>query len=280
MNYTPNPGQTPTRIIAENKVRTARANLIVVIAFTVLNILMAAFQAEYYLLFSAQMPLFFVGIGIGTENTTALIVCTVLAILSVVPYFLCWLFSKKHYGWMIGALCYFAVDCLFLLLFFDISLIVDILFHAWIVYYLIIGIKYGRILHEQKEESFEAAPVYEGVATEATEIAVEHTPAAEEAPAGGNSLPVRPASVPEGTKVKVYVEAEHNGHKISYRRVGKNTEELVIDETVYAELPRQRGMAYGMTAALDGVEYAVGTNGNVNQIFADGKLLKFTARFF
>ncbi len=281
--------QDPTLIIAENKVRIARANLLLVIGITLLNVLMAAFKSETYLLFSAQFPLFLVYVGLGFENATALIVSSVMAVVAIIPYFLCWLFSKKHYGWMIGALCYFALDCLFLLLLFDFTMIVDLLFHAWIVYYLIIGIKYGHMLKEYENKPHESAPVYEGVATEAASTPLEgsapategdYTPSQEEAPANGSTPALRSADLPEGTKVKLYVEAEHNGHKIAYRRVGKSTEELVIDDTVYAEFPRQRGVAYGMTATLDGVEYAVGTNGNVNQIFADGKLLKFTARFF
>ena len=53
---------------------------------------------------------------------------------------MCWLFSKKRRGWLIVALVLFSLDTAFLLLNFDISVIVDILFHGYIIYSLVTGV--------------------------------------------------------------------------------------------------------------------------------------------
>ena len=50
---------------------------------------------------------------------------------------------------MIAALVYFAFDCIFLLLNFSVDFIVDIIFHILVMYYLIIGVKYGKLLKKK-----------------------------------------------------------------------------------------------------------------------------------
>ena len=53
---------------------------------------------------------------------------------------------------MIGALVYFSLDSLLLLLFFDVSFILDIVFHVWVLYYLIIGVISGIKLQNMPPE--------------------------------------------------------------------------------------------------------------------------------
>lgn len=65
----------------------------------------------------------------------------------------CWLLSKKHYGWMIASLVLFSVDTL--MLFIDFisvfatpelipTYIVNLLFHAYVIYSLVMAVIYGK----------------------------------------------------------------------------------------------------------------------------------------
>ena len=79
-----------------------------------------------------------------------------IGIALLVPCLLCWLFSKKKMGWMIAALVYFVFDTAFLLLFAlllgMLTSIIDIVFHAWIIYYMIVGVKAGIALKTLPED--------------------------------------------------------------------------------------------------------------------------------
>lgn len=148
----PNNGISP-RAAAEAKFNGARMNLIIITLFTVLNIFMIIFGTDMIMLFSASVPYYTAGFGkifAAELGIPALYYVSIaMAFLLCLPYFLCWIFSKKHFGWMITALICFAVDSLVLmgfvmLGFVDIrSMLLDIVFHAWVMYYLILGVKNG-----------------------------------------------------------------------------------------------------------------------------------------
>lgn len=133
---------------AMSKYTAARSNLLAVTAFTAINIILAVVNANLYMLFSAEVPYVFAitGISLYAEGYSigVLIGFVIVSLILTVPYLLCWYFSKKNYGWMIAALVYFSIDCVLTLAFFDLSMIIDALFHAWVLYYLIIGVKYGK----------------------------------------------------------------------------------------------------------------------------------------
>ena len=75
-------------------------------------------------------------------------VCFAIAVITVILYVLCWYMSKKRYGWMIVALVMFILDTLAMAGMYlglgEISGILDVVIHAWVLYYLIIGVKYGK----------------------------------------------------------------------------------------------------------------------------------------
>jgi hypothetical protein len=137
-----------------NNYLNARANIMVMIVFTVINIFLL-FVGNTYFLFSAFIPYFMADLGFllsgrypadfyGEDalilGDSALIVCLVIAAIFLVMYLLAWIFSKKHVGWMIFALVFFGLDTLFLLVGMTPELIIDLVFHAWIIVILSIGI--------------------------------------------------------------------------------------------------------------------------------------------
>ena len=171
-NATETKGQ---REICQQKYNTARINLLLMIGFTVLNVVLAFTGSDTMMLFSAIVP--YVAAGFATVPVFEPIIVPLIAIavISIAAYLVCWIFSKKHYGFMIAALCMFAIDIVAVLFIYmdDFSDgIIDIVFHAWILYYLIIGVINGVKLKKLPEET-EGEPI--PVATLNGE-AIENTP--------------------------------------------------------------------------------------------------------
>lgn len=90
-------------------------------------------------------------------SDTMLIVGVVAAVIILAVYFICWLASKKHPSAMVVAAVFFGIDCVVLLMSFSVDYIVDILFHAWVMYYLIAAIVASSKLKKLPPE--EEAPI-------------------------------------------------------------------------------------------------------------------------
>ena len=132
---------SPGYIVSQYK--AARANLLLALAFTLVNIVLLFAGTDSYFLFSATIP-YVLAINYVSIGAIAVIA----ALLILVVYLLCYLFSKKSYGWMIAALVLFSLDTVFLLYFAFIStafaeFIIDIAFHVFGLVYLIQGVRYG-----------------------------------------------------------------------------------------------------------------------------------------
>ena len=143
-----------------NKYMGARYNLLLVVIFTLINIVLRLAQSNTYFLFSATIPYFLADLGMvlcgkypaeyyaGMEdmvilNNSFLVVMLVIAAVILLLYLLSWIFSKKpRVGWMIFALVFFALDTLAMLWLMGISadMIIDIAFHVWVLVSLTNGI--------------------------------------------------------------------------------------------------------------------------------------------
>ncbi len=137
------------------KYKAARSNLLAVVAFSVINLLLMVLKADVYFLFSATVPLFVAAVGaaLTAELSTPVpyIASAILALAIIGIYLVCYFQSKKKRGWLVAALVLFSLDCVFLLLTFSADSIIDILFHAWMMYYLIVGVKNARQALEEPE---------------------------------------------------------------------------------------------------------------------------------
>lgn len=163
----------------ENKYLSSRNNLLLVVIFTLVNVIIAITGGDTYFLFSASIPYYialFVAIWCGkmpeyyyegsglTEAdflpNSVLIVGAIIAVLILAIYLLFWVMSKKKVGWLIAALVFFALDSIFMLVIFGISadMIIDALFHIWVIVYLAIGINAHSKLKKLPIE-VEAEPV-------------------------------------------------------------------------------------------------------------------------
>ena len=161
INKTPQP-MKGTREYYEKNYNVCRANLLAVIAFTVVSVI-TLFLNDSYFLFShyAAVELLTLGImllgGKWTEWEDAAdwaemgqdavnfsgAIALAVGIVILVALGICWLFSKKSRIPMIVAAVIMAIDTVYVILMID---IVNILFHAWIMYYLISAIRdWGKL---------------------------------------------------------------------------------------------------------------------------------------
>ena len=154
--------QMTARGALEYRYNTARNQLLLVVAFTAINLIMQLMGTDMYFLFSAYVPLFLTTMGmlvcgkypeevyVGELADMEILPPAVLTVLAVIAflifaaYLLFWFMAKKQkVAWMIVALVFFALDTLLMLATTGISfdMLFDILFHAWVIYYLITGIR-------------------------------------------------------------------------------------------------------------------------------------------
>ena len=201
----------------QNKYNICRANLLLVVIFSVVNMVLPAVGSQSYFLFSAFVPFFLAYVGADATgmfpdefyatyyapgefepaDISVLIVMLAIALVIVALYFLCWIMSKKHgIGWIITALVLFGLDTvmMFLIQGFAVDSIIDILFHAWVIYYLIVGIVSYLKLKNLPEEDPIAAEWEVQPATETAETAPIET---EIDPETTESAPVEEAADPQ-----------------------------------------------------------------------------------
>ena len=212
------PAAVPTtpRQVTQMKYNRSRGNLLLVILFTVLNLFTVTFGDTYFL-FSANLPMLFpavaaelaadteylAGMGMTPEDgMIVIIVGLVIGLIMTVPYLLCWIFSKKRPGWMVASLVFFSIDCLVLIGLYDLTAVIfDLLIHAWVMFYLITGVRNGFKLKKMPED--EPLPSFQDITAEeaAVEVPVEaceEIPAAVEIPVEENvEIPEEPVSKEE-----------------------------------------------------------------------------------
>ena len=152
------------RALLEQKYSSSRYNLLLVVIFTLINVIIALTGGDTYFLFSASIPYYialFVAIWCGkmpayyyegsgiTEADflpdSVLIVGAIIAIVILAIYLLFWIMSKKKVGWLIASIVFFALDAIFMFAIFGISadMIIDAVFHVWVVISLAIAVFIG-----------------------------------------------------------------------------------------------------------------------------------------
>lgn len=279
------------RETCEQRYKNARMNLLIVVAFTAINILLLITNTDTYFLFSAFIPYFITTLGMlvcgrfpdeyytgdfaGMEfvDDSVFFILLIISIAIILVYLLAWFMSSKNRsGWLVFMLVLFIFDTLGMLVINGISLqsIIDILFHIWVIYYLIAGIKACNRL---KSIPVEEKPQNENIIEEnEDEIYIEENN--EEIP---NTPILRKAEL--DVKYKVLIETKYLNYDICYRRV-KHTNELVINGNVYDEIKGVLEFAHILQAHIDGHHIAVGFTGNHSVIYIDEKLIAKKLRLF
>lgn len=130
-----------------------RGNLLMAVVFTVINLAMLLADSTSYFLFSIAVPYW--GTLLGDVFGYADLMLAVALVLLVV-YTLCFFLSKKHLWAMVVALVLFILDSVALIGFTVLlelysDMILDILMHIWVLYYLVQGIRYSGKLKSMGE---------------------------------------------------------------------------------------------------------------------------------
>lgn len=138
----------------------SRNNLILVVAFTLVNMVLLITGSSSYFFFSASIPYYLTFFGLLQTGklpaeyyyewtdfepvaTTFLTIMIVASLIITAVYAICWILSKKRgFGWLIFALVSFVIDTIFMFVFvgFSADMIIDVLFHLWVILSLSSGI--------------------------------------------------------------------------------------------------------------------------------------------
>ena len=126
------------------KYNNSRQSILLLFIFSVINIFSISTLGTYFL-FSAYLPQVLISLAYLDPSLTPVMV--ILSILYILPYLLCYIFSKKKAGWMIAALVLFSVDSLFFLIDLpaylaagEVSFLIDLFFRIYVLASLIIGV--------------------------------------------------------------------------------------------------------------------------------------------
>lgn len=155
----------------QEKIGAGRHSLLLIMVFTVVNLVMVLLDSGTYFLFSASVPYYltlyckgmdnyFVD-GAWSENGPYTMLALAVSAVILLLFLLCWLLSKKRTGWLIPAAVLFVVDTLALLwctlnlVYNPADNIVDFLIHFWAIWELLRAIRCGGRL---KKLSRQRAP--------------------------------------------------------------------------------------------------------------------------
>ncbi len=265
----------------ERKYNASRANLLLVVIATAINMFLIVSGSDTYFLFSAFIPYFLTTIGMVRcgllppeyyeypmedyifYDKSLFVALLIFAIILTSLYLLAWFMSKKNrVGWLIFALVFFGLDTVGMLIFNGIAAdgIIDIVFHAWVIYYLVMGI----IAHRKLKYMPEEAPVtgFEAVSAETAEA-----PEAAAEPAQNSSV-LRTAD--KDVKHKILLQKRMFNMDICYRRV-KRVNELVINGNVYDEYEALAEQPHTLEARVDGHYIVAAYTGTHSVISVDGQ---------
>lgn len=163
----------------ERRYKSSLSSLLLITVFSGVNLVLLLTNSDRYFLFSAYIPyllgdyaMFFGGKypeeyyadipDMEFFGTEIFAVFVAVAVLFVLFYLVCYLFARKKKAiWLIFALALFAVDTIimFVVVGFSTSMIMDIIFHAWAIGSLALGIyAYVKLKKLPDEEDF--PPLY------------------------------------------------------------------------------------------------------------------------
>lgn len=165
--------QLSQRQMLENTIKNSRHNILLVLVFSLINILLLVSNGNTYFLFSAYVPYMLVDYGmyfggmypveyygeyyseipfLGREFFAVMLA---IAVAVLILYVLCWVFAKKKpAGWIIFALVLFVIDTALLIFMagIHVDLVMDYLFHAWVILSFVRGIIAVKKLKDLPED--------------------------------------------------------------------------------------------------------------------------------
>jgi len=249
------------------KFKRARSNLLLAVAFTAANLLLTAFGSDAYLLFSAIVPQFIFEIGRSLaeqlQNSAFMIGGLLIAFFVVALYFVCWIFAKRLRAFILVALIFFSIDSLVFVLLaliteFKASYALDIVFHGWVLFYLISGVMAWSKLRGVSADDFNAA--LQGISAAATGMRSRNASFTDQTATTvmqqdeDNSV-TRSRTIlrMDEKKGRVLIAANYEGLQISMKRTYGLTE-LIVNGNVYDEVKGTVETEYSLTANVQNIK--------------------------
>ena len=281
-------GQITPRRNCERQYLSARANLLLVIIATAVNLLLLVSNSDLYFLFSASIPYYIVTMGMylcgrfpadaygesGAEliflDNSVFIITLVVAVILILLYLLAWFMSNKNrVGWLTFALVLFGLDTAGLLLIYGLSfdMVLDILFHAWVLYYLVVGIKAHRKLQYLPLES-DTGSTFNVETNLDGDGNADNNGETQNGTTNFQDSPILRAA-DMSVKHKVLLQATCQNLDICYRRV-HHTNELVINGNVYADKTGVIEINHVLYAEISGHVVTAGLERSYSFITVDG----------
>lgn len=262
-------------------IKTAKSTILIVAVLTIVNTVLIAVNADTVFTFSAYIPQLitavFAELALEEGNNSLIFIGAAISIFIALIYVAIWQGSKKKDSLITVSLVLFSIDSGVLLFdavsYFDVSFIIDIFFHGWVIFDLIMGVSsYSklkkmpeelRVLQQNEEQTGYYNPVPMG--TDANNNAPYQPAGFENEQA--DSTPIRISE----NKGRAVISAEYNGMNVEVRR-SRGLTELIVDGKVYAE---QKGIVeteYTLYAKVSGVLFSVTmTVQSVMFLYADGQ---------
>jgi hypothetical protein len=267
--------------VQAQKFKTAKLNLLLVIVFSSINLLLMFIEADLNFLFSASAPQLFYGIGFNitleTDDSMFATIGLVFAVAALLPYFVCWYFANRKRMLMVVALVFFSFDCLLLfvllaLIGFDISFLLELAFHVWVMICLISGVRAWNKLRGVSDDDFKLL-LASGTAQQQIGTVVD----SEDDIVYTESMPLRT----DDNKGRILIEATHEFmHIVIKTRASLTT--MIVDGQVYAEKKGLIDHDYTLHAHVNG-KVIMGSFNNASMcmmLYVDKVLIMKKKRFF
>ena len=270
-------------VLTEKRYKSALTSLLLIVAFSGINLVLLMLNTNKYFLFSAYIPYLlgdyamFYGGKYSAEyykdfpdteffGEAYFALLTVIAAVVILFYLLCFFMAKKGKGVFLAlALALFALDTV--VMFFVVGLsvfqIIDIIFHIWAVASLALGVREYLKSKKSAADSSSAGTV-----------------SYDEKPASGTGeySPVL-RDEDKKSRVTVFCEADFRSHHIVYQRA-KRANELIVDGRVYAEYEIFSEKEHTLEAIIDGFKIQAHYDGKMmTRILAEGKEIARKRRF-
>ena len=278
----------------QKRLKTAKTSILIVAVFTIVNTVLIAANEDLSFLFSAYIPqlvaAIFAEIASEEHVPKLLWIGVAIAVVMSLVYLLLWVGSRKKDAFITVALVLFCIDtALFLvdiIAYIDASYVIAVVFHAWVIYDLIMGVSaYKKLKKLSVQEGLDKAtfggeidqnmaytnpnaqndnynPYYAQPVNDYMQPQSVYNP-----PVRADSTPIRLSE----NKGRVIISAEYNGMNVEVRR-SKGLTELIVDGKVYAEKTGIIETEYTLSARVSGVEFTTSmTMTGMMFLFADGK---------
>lgn len=151
-----------TRQTLEKQIAISRSNLLLMTILTIVNIIAYWFNSSFILPYSAFLPYTIFDFGayfaVEAQDPSLFWIGLVLSALIIGIYFLGYFLSKHKPQWLTFMLAMYIFDTVVMIFLFTSVflfspiMIIDILFHGWVLYYLVIGVLAVKKLNTLSED--------------------------------------------------------------------------------------------------------------------------------